>query len=181
MSHPDDPGRVATARLVAEHRDAVWRFCRMIAPDSVMAEDVLQDTFLAALRHAGGIHGSPRAWLLTVARNALHRRLRRRVGEPAAFESTDQVDDLPGLGLAAGWGDPEAALRSAEDARLVRGAIGRLADPDREILALVDLEGVSQEAAANILAIPIGTVKARTHRARLRLMAVIREEVAHAG
>ncbi|MFZ5476645.1 MAG: RNA polymerase sigma factor, partial [Myxococcota bacterium] len=49
--------RGACGDFVARHRDAVWRYCRVLVGDPVVAEDVLQDTFLAALRGAGGFAG----------------------------------------------------------------------------------------------------------------------------
>lgn len=148
----------------------------MLVDDPVVAEDVLQDTFLAALRHAGGFSGeAARPWILTIARNAAHRRFRRRVGEPARF------DELPALGEAAGFGAPDAeeALARAEDHAALARAMASLSAEDQEVLVLRDLEGIEGPQAAELLGLPLPTMKTRLHRARLRLAAALRAGGSH--
>jgi RNA polymerase sigma-70 factor (ECF subfamily) len=171
-----DPSSGACARFVAAHLDRVWRYAFALTHDAAWAEDVVQETFLAAVRGAAGFSGgSVRAWLFIIARNAWHRSHRRRVGEPASFEGLDQ------LGVAAGWGDPEAHVAAVERADALRSALGRLDPLDREILALRDQDGLTGPEAAEVLQLPLSAVKARLHRARLRLMCELRSEVGHAA
>lgn len=154
------------------HEAAVWRYARALTSDPIEAEDLLQETFLAAIRGGAGFagEGSARAWLLAITRHALHRLRRRRVGEPARTEPLDE------LGAAAGWGeDPEAALSGAEAHAGLHRAIESLAPADREVLVLRDLEGLSGEATAALLGLPLATTKTRLHRARLRLRAALRQ------
>lgn len=161
---------------MARHQAAVWRFARSLCRDPAVAEDVLQETFLAALRGGARFQGegSARPWLFTIARNRAHRHFRRRAGEPADHQPLDA------LGVAAGWGDdPEAALDRARTRADLAAALERLADGDREVLLLRDLEGLTGEEAAAVLGLPLATLKTRLHRARLRLAAALREGDRH--
>jgi len=164
--------REAFDELVVRHQAAVFRFARAATEGPAAAEDVLQETFLAAWRAAGTFQGrsAVRTWLLTIARNqAWHQR--ERVGRVP-------VDDvaLPELGEAAGWGDqsPEdAAVRSQRLGRLAR-ALASLGPEEREVLVLRELEELTGEETAAALGIGLAAMKSRLHRARLRLAAELR-------
>lgn len=163
--------RDAFGRFVDRHQAAVFRLLRASASSEADAEDALQEAFLAAWRSAGTYRGggSGRGWILTVARNALRRAHRRRVGEPASFEP------LEALGVQAGWGDDGAALESLARRDLLRRALGRLGPEDREILVLRELEGLPGMEVADMLDLTLAAMKSRLHRARLRLAAALRE------
>lgn len=142
--------------------------------DAALAEDALQDTFLAVLEHAGSFRGasSARAWLHTLARHALGRRVRRRVGEPSPAELDT---DLEALAHRAGFGSATAGWASAlEDREHIERSLASLSDDDREVLALVDAEGFTLEEAALSCALSEAALKSRLHRARLRFMAALR-------
>ena len=165
--------RAAFAEVVARHEAAVFRFARAIASNESSAEDALQEAFLGAWRGAATFRGesSLRSWLFAIARNAVLRQHRRRVDEPDAVESLDE------LGAAAGWGDPEnpetIALRH-ESRELLMQAMAALNTADREILLLRDIEGLSGQQTAEILGLAIPAMKTRLHRARLRLAGNVR-------
>ena len=166
-------------RVVEEHQAAVFRFARSIAGGDAAAEDVLQETFLAAWRGIGSFRGesSVRAWLFAIARNAVLRQHRRRADEPRDTES------LSDLGEAAGWGsddDPERNVLEGEQRRIFDRAMQRLSAADREILLLRDIEGMSGDEAAAVIGVPLAAMKTRLHRARLRLAANVRNEYARA-
>lgn len=167
--------RRAFALLVERHHGALYRFLGGVTRDDAAAEDALQDAFAAAWQGAAGFRGeaSGRSWLYTLARNALYRRYRRHDSRPELSESLDE------LGAAAGWGDPssgDCVLRSLEDRERVRKAMTALAPDDREILVLLDVEELSAREAAEVLGQSVPAVKSRLHRARLRLLAALREE-----
>ncbi len=138
------------------------------SPDD--AEDALQECFVAAWRRAEAFDGGPsaRAWLFTIARNALRRQHRRRVGEPASFES------LESLGAAAGWGAASDFSHRLDVHDELSWALDHLPDDERQAVVLRDLEGLSGAEAAQVLSISLPAVKSRLHRGRLRLMAVVR-------
>ena len=164
--------REAFDELVVRHQAAVFRFARAATAGPAAAEDVLQETFLAAWRAAGTFQGrsAVRTWLLTIARNqAWHQRER---------EARLPMDDvpLPELGEAAGWGDEnpeEGVLRSQRRECLAR-ALEALGPEEREILVLRELEELTGEETATALGISLAAMKSRLHRARLRLAAELR-------
>ncbi len=166
-----DGDRDAFAVLVARHGGAVFRFLQAIA--GALAEDALQETFLAAWRSAASFRGDAtvRTWLYTIARNAANRQHRRRVGEP------DDFDSLEKLGEAAGWGDenPEGLALRRESASIVAAAFSQLSGGDREVLSLRDIQAFSGEEVAQILGLTVAAMKTRLHRARLRFAAKVRE------
>ncbi len=166
--------RAAFAVFVERHQASVYRFAASVCGEAHVAEDVLQDTFIAAWRGAATFRGDARAssWLLTIARNACNRTRRRRQGEPDSLESLDC------LARDAGWGGGDGgrmAERIADRDQLARG-LGQLSAKDREILLLVDVEGLSGAEASEALGIGVAAVKSRLHRARLRLLARLRDQ-----
>lgn len=166
--------RAALGVLVQRHWAPMYRYASRVSGDASVAEDALQDTFLAVLEHAGTFRGegSARGWLYTLARNALRRRYRRREGEPVRHEA---IEDVETLGACAGFGSDFAFLASLEDREEIGRALETLAAEDREVLALVDAEGLSIEEAAAALTITEAALKSRLHRARLRFMGAMRE------
>lgn len=166
--------RAALGVLVRRYWAPLYRYTRRVSGDEAVAEDALQDTFLAVLEHAGTFRGdgSARGWLYTLARNALRRRYRRREGEPVRHEA---IEDVETLGACAGFGSDFAFLASLEDREEIGHALETLSDEDREVLALVDAEGLSIEEAASALALTEAALKSRLHRARLRFMGAMRE------
>lgn len=167
--------REAFAALVERHQASIYRFARTVVSRPADAEDVLQQTFLAAWRAAPGFRGesSVRTWLFTIARNSA---LTLRARDARWPESEVPMEDL---GLAAGWGgtDPESAAVAAERRVALETAFRALAPAEREVLTLRDLEGLSGEETAALLRLTLPAMKSRLHRARLALAARVREEV----
>ena len=154
------------------HLGAVHRFLLSLGADADDAEDALQESFVAAWRSAGDFRGaaSARSWLFTIARNALRRQHRRRVGEPTALES------LESLGGRAGWGSTAAFDGAFEAREELRWALRQLPAEEGEVVVLRDLEGFSGNETAEALGLSLAAVKSRLHRGRLRLMSLLRED-----
>lgn len=158
----------AVAQLETLYRDhsrallVYFRRQRVLAPN---AEDLLQDTFVRALRNIGRLRGavSPRAYLFGIARHVSLDALRL----PAPAEPLLR--------------EPDAPTHPPEDARLepLRDAIARLPDAQRETLLLKLQHDLSYEEIAEVLAIPIGTVRSRLHHAVLQLRSSLNPECSH--
>jgi RNA polymerase sigma-70 factor (ECF subfamily) len=171
-------GREAFETLLCRYERSLLGFARTVSGSTELAEDVLQETFVSVWRSASTYRGeaSARGWLYGIARNALRRQYRRRVGEPSALESFDALGSPDALGRAAGWGEADDGGYAARvESRLdLEAAFARLSPKDREILYLVDVEGLTHEEAGRLSDVGTGAVKTRVHRARLRLMAALR-------
>lgn len=164
--------RAAFEALVGLWRDPLWRFLRAHTPRPSVAEEALQETFLAVWRGAASVRdaASFRSWIYALARRQAARASRRRVGEPSDTSSLDA------LGADAGWGSYErgaAVVRHLEDREAVGRALAALSDDDREVLWLVDIEDLTLAEAADALGVTIVAAKSRLHRARLRFMAAL--------
>lgn len=163
----------ALGELARRHAPSVLRLARAIVGDEAKAADVLQETFLAALRSAHAYRpeiAPARTWLFAIARNLARKSLRgARVAEGAERALLE-------LGIAAGWGarDPERELARAEERELLVRAVASLSPADAEVLLLRDIEGLSGEEAARTLELELPALKSRLHRARLRLLEEVR-------
>ena len=157
--------RQALADLYARYRQPLFQYLAQLTPDYGLAEELLQDTLVAVWRSAGDFAGRSSAltWLIGVARRQAHNTLRQR-GLVLADEATL-------LTLAAPDPDPaDAALASAAHADLL-AAIGRLGVVHREALTLAFVHGLAYQELADVLGVPIGTVKSRLNHARRALRA----------
>jgi len=132
------------------------------------AEDVVQETLLRAFRALDSFDGRyPRAWLLTILRNTNINRVRKRTPDLLRDEERT-LGALPARGADGREGAAEIALERIPDDAVV-DALKRLSDDHRAVVALVDIDGLTYQEAADILDIPIGTVMSRLHRARRKL------------
>ena len=172
------------------HQGGLYRYAIHMSGSPEAAADVVQDTFLTLIRHAGKFdqeRGTPAAFLFGIARNQL-RKHQEREGRYVSLS-----DEL-GNGLSQEWsaaevhsngngrssGNPIRAggileeLERSEMAEQLRQAVLTLPDHYRESLTLCDLEGKSYFEAAALLACPVGTVRSRLNRARSMLLDKLR-------
>jgi RNA polymerase sigma-70 factor (ECF subfamily) len=156
----------AFARYVVPEIEVLLRVALSRTRNAADAEDLVQDTLLRAYRAIGRFDGShPRAWLLTILRNAQVNRIRRRrpslLRDPDAGQRAQDARDAQPSAEAIVIG--EAFDATVEDA--VTSLPGRF----RQVVELVDIDGLSYQEAAQVLGVPIGTVMSRLHRARQRI------------
>jgi RNA polymerase sigma factor (sigma-70 family) len=145
-----------------EHRP-VLAYLRAITGDLGLAEELLQDTFLAAWRGASAFAGraTVRSWLFAIARRRAADRLRR----PALrLLPLDDARDAP----TADPDPADLAVAAATQAEIA-AAIARLGPLHREILILTFGHGLSYPELAETLGIPLGTVKSRLNHAKRAL------------
>lgn len=131
------------------------------------AEDLVQDALLRAYRALDRFDGRhPRAWLLTILRNAHLNRVRRK--QPFLFR--DQDEAMERLEAEADSLDsPDETVVGATFDHRVSGAFKELPEKFQEVVYAVDIEGLSYKEAAEVLGIKVGTVMSRLHRARKRM------------
>jgi RNA polymerase sigma-70 factor, ECF subfamily len=155
--------RVALELLYRRH--APWLAGRLAARTSSrdLAEEALQDTFLAAWRGARAYHGSGEvpAWLWGIARRRLASLARRQPHGSLSLEAAgERVDPATG---------PEEAALGRDASARIRRALAHLPDEQRAAITAVVYQGQSIEQAALAAAVAEGTIKSRLHRARLHI------------
>lgn len=184
----------ALAALYDRHVDAVFAAAIRLTSDRQVAEEVVQETFLALWNRAElfnpGI-GSLAAWLHTIARNRTVDRLRALGRRPnlvplSSASGTDESDTtalerIVASGNVLGGADlgqgPEGELAASELRDVIRGALAELPEHERTALVLAYSAELTQSEIAERLGWPLGTVKTRTRRALLRLRGVLAEEL----
>jgi len=165
--------------LVAKYQDRVLNMmCRMCGRRED-AEELAQQAFLKALEKLAQFRGQSKfyTWLFRIAANLVisHRRRSSRI----RFSSLEDVDGLgqsQAAGLQSGGRDesaPSAAVRHETRLRVAR-ALDEIDDDMRLVVILRDIEQMDYAQIADVLALPLGTVKSRLHRAR----AALREKLA---
>lgn len=151
-------------RYVVPEIPVLYRVALGLTGQRADAEDLVQDTLVRAYRAVLRFDGAhPRAWLLTILRHAhINRNRRRRPTLLADGESMQAV--LERLGPSAPASDE--VLMSTQFQTVVAEALDDLPDKHRAVLALVDIDGMTYQEAADALGVPRGTVMSRLHRAR---------------
>src|SRR5438874_132018 len=139
---------------------ALRRYARALTRDAEIADDLVQDTLVRALRSEHLFHGGNiRSWLYTILTNLNRNRLRSLARRPTLQSIGD--NDAPDVtGPEAGGRDIERALAS-------------LVEDQRSALLLVVLEGLSYREVAEVQGVPIGTVMSRLARARMQIKAYL--------
>jgi len=189
----------ALAALYDRHADAIYAVASRLTSDRQVAEEVVQETFLALWNRAELFDpqaGSLAAWLHTIARNRTVDRLRAAGRRPnlVALSSAGGADEADTatlerlvasgrvLGGAGAGPGPEAALQSAELRAALRQALAEMPDLERTVIVLAYHEELSQSEISERLGWPLGTVKTRTRRALHRMRSVMErdEEAANA-
>lgn len=164
-------------RLVLLYQDGLYRWMLSLVSDQALAEDLTQSTFITAFEKLSVYRGgSFRSWLFTIARNRAFDELRRSRRRPTA--SLDEEDE-DGRELYAVLPDraplPEEALEAAELAAQIERLLNQQPLVFKEVLVLIDREGLDYQEAASVLHQPIGTIKSRLARARLRMRNLLLE------
>ncbi len=165
------------ARDAAFEREAIpWiadvhRFALSLTRDECDADDVVQDTFLRAYRswHTYLPGSDCRRWLFTICRNVFLRS-RERARPTVELDATDVDAAAAGSAYAAAVREgADDVLTRLDLAPAIAGALENIPEPFRSTLQIVDVEDQSYESAAEVLGVPIGTVRSRLFRGR-RLM-----------
>lgn len=149
--------REAFTELFERYRDPVFGFFRRRLGDPARAEELAQETFLAVLRARERYEprASFRTYLYAIASRQMSAEWRR------AKHNRPPIEDTPAAG-----GDPDDAL-------WLRRAVAQLDEAHREVLLLREFEQLSYDEIAELLRIPVNTVRSRLFRARMELKALL--------
>ncbi len=134
--------------LVRAHAGGVSAYARAVAPDPWTAEDAVQETFLRAWKYLDSFRGSGsfEGWLIRICRNCLIDQAARRPPEP--------------------WETVPERMEPPDTSDEIYDLLGRLPIEQREVVALCGLLGYEYASAAELLGLPVGTIRSRLHRAR---------------
>ncbi len=179
LAYRSNGDRGAFEQLVRRYETELYSYLRNYLGDAQMAEDAFQATFLQV--HLKCEQFEPgrrvRPWLYTVATNqaidAQRRNRRHRMVSLDRRRSMDGPDDEDGGTLMnlldSRDTDPTEQFTLEEDSQAVRAAIDQLPESLRRVVLLVYFQGLKYREAADVLSIPVGTVKSRLHTAVARL------------
>ena len=159
--------------LVRRYNQRLFRIARGIVRDETEAEDIVQATYVRAFTQLDRFRGEAAfsTWLTRIALNEAYGRLRRKrqMVELSEVDRPAQGGQVIMFPTTPRPTDPEAAVGREQVRHLLEGALDRLPEPFRTVFILRELEGLSIEETASLLAVKPDTVKTRLFRAR-RLM-----------
>lgn len=159
--------------LVLKHQNAAYHHALAMLNDEWLAEEVTQEGFLKAFQNIRGFRGgSFRAWLMRIVTNTAYDWLRQSVRRPSQplFPKDEHGEEVETPYWIA---DPntlvEDAVERNEHHEFLYRNLNELQDIYRDILTLIDIQGFDYLEAAQVLNVPVGTVKSRLARARLQM------------
>lgn len=159
--------QAAFDRYVVPEIAVLYRVARSLTRNNTDAEDLVQDTMLRAYRAIERFDGQyPRAWLLTIMRNAQINRVRRK--RPELLRDPDLAMERLADSENEDAGPEHLVIESEIDTTIL-DAFDALPPKFREVAELVDVQGLSYQEASEVIGIPVGTVMSRLHRARARI------------
>jgi RNA polymerase sigma-70 factor (ECF subfamily) len=200
---PDDPELVAAlkrgddavfAALVDAWSPGLLRVARMYVRDRQVAEEVVQETWIAVLRGIDRFEGrsSLRTWVYRITMNTAKTRAQREA-RSIPFSAASRADEpavdpdrfLSGDHRAAGawalgpseWPTPEEELLGGETREVIMRAIDELPESQRAVITMRDVEGLPSEEVAEILDITEGNERVLLHRARSKVRRAIEEHL----
>jgi RNA polymerase sigma-70 factor (ECF subfamily) len=168
----------AFGELVRRYQDRLFNAVYRLVDNAEDAQDVVQDAFLNAYQALDSFKGDAQffTWLYRIAFNtAISLKRKHR-----ALLSMHPGGDHPGYGSEplddSEFSRPGQALEKAELGKRVKEALNRLSPEHRAVLILKDMEEQKYETMAEILQVPIGTIRSRLHRARLELRSLLERQ-----
>lgn len=160
-------------RLVLTYQDVAFNVAYRLMGDPAEAEDVTQDAFISAYRKLNTFRGgSFKAWVLRIVTNAAYDALRKRKRRPTTplepLNPDDEEVESP-VWLADPGESPEDTAARTELSRAIQDCLDGLDVDFRAVVVMVDVQGLGYNEAAAAVGKPLGTVKSRLARARLRM------------
>ncbi len=162
---------LAWESLVRQYQRRVFAVAYHYMRNADEARDMAQEIFIRIYKQLDSFRGERfLPWMLSVARNACIDRLRKiKARPPASDVPVDEATQVAAIGPS-----PEDNSDTESKKRLLYAALDLLSDTNREMVLLKEIEGLKLEEIAQLLKLPLGTVKSRSNRARVELAARVR-------
>lgn len=160
-------------RLVLAYQDMAFNLAYRMLGDPALSEDAVQDSFISAYKHLNSYRGgSFKAWVMRMVTNTCYDELRKQHRHPSI--SLEPVNDDDEEMENPSWIidpqlSPEMHSEMAELDRAVQHCLRGLTPEFRSVVVLVDIQGMDYEEVAQAIKSPLGTIKSRLARARLKL------------
>lgn len=164
----------AFTQLVEDHQDMVLSIARRLGAGKEQAEDIAQEVFIRVYRNLGKFEGKSKlsTWIYRIAYNTTVELWRKRKENISYDFLVDQGWQPESYGES-----PDKLMERGDQARLLQGLIAYLPEKYRGVIVLYYLQGKSYEQVAEIMGLPLGTVKTYLHRAKKALyLAYARKE-----
>lgn len=163
----------AFGQLVRKYQDRLYNAMVYVVGSVEDARDIVQEAFVQAFVKLETFHGNSAfyTWLYRIAFNASVSRHRRR----KYTQSVEQVRDASGDEPSDPNEGPGHRLEQEERAEQVQRALARLSEEHRTVLVLREMEDLSYETIAEMMDVPVGTIRSRLHRARMHLHELLKE------
>ena len=160
--------------LVSRYQDRLFNTVLRLVDNAEDARDVVQEAFLHAYQSLRSFKGDSLffTWLYRIAVNtaiSMKRKQRHVLRLQPTGDETGAIDPLD----PAEASRPGHALEMAEEERKVHDALAKLSAEHRAVLVMKDMEGMKYEDMAEILSVPVGTIRSRLHRARLEIRDIL--------
>lgn len=167
----------AYGKIVGRYRGRLYNFVFRFVSDRETAEDIVQETFLRAFRKRKEYRAIANfsTWLFTIAGNLAKSELRRRKRWRLFSLHRDDESDT-GMELPDETYRPDKVAESSLADDQIHDAIASLPENYRQVILLRDVEGMAYQEIAEIVDCPVGTVKSRVNRARLKLQQKLKNE-----
>ena len=156
--------------LVKRYKDPLMNFIFRFVGEKNEAEDIVQETFLRLFKNKHYYKEIAKfsTWIYTIAGNLakteLRKRKRRKLFSISHYMATEKDYDIPDSTTS-----PESDTNTIITDKIIQSAIDKLSPKFKQVIILRDIQGFSYEEIADIVNIPLGTVKSRVNRARLKL------------
>jgi RNA polymerase sigma-70 factor (ECF subfamily) len=168
---------LAFGELIRRYQDRLFNLVYRLLGSVEDAQDVVQDTFLNAYKSLQTFKGDAEffTWLYRIAWNtavSLKRKQRLAMSLHAGRSGQGGIDPLD----VSEGNQPGHALERAEQDQRIQQALDRLSPEHRAVLVLKEMEGQKYETIADILQLPVGTIRSRLHRARIELREILERD-----
>jgi RNA polymerase sigma-70 factor (ECF subfamily) len=168
----------AFGELVRRYQDRLYNTVYRLIGNAEDAQDVVQEAFIHAYQSLGRFKGDSLffTWLYRIAVNAAISLKRKQRATLSIHTGRQDPDGTAEPADPSDFGQPGHALERAEQEDRIQRALGRLSPEHRAVLVLKDMEDQKYETIAEILQVPIGTIRSRLHRARLELRDLLQKD-----